>query len=102
MEYNLDLVNFIKLIQEPCFYCDIEQTSITKDRFNQSRIDLDKLSSETVVYHNGVDRIDSKRGYVKGNVIPCCKHCNTAKNSLTQNQFRDLVTKIYNNWAKVS
>ena len=28
---------------------------------------------------NGIDRLDNTLGYVKGNVVPCCKICNYAK-----------------------
>jgi hypothetical protein len=28
---------------------------------------------------NGIDRIDSSKGYVPGNVVPCCTVCNIMK-----------------------
>ena len=33
--------------------------------------------------YNGIDRIDNKLGYIKGNMTPCCKICNHAKHDLT-------------------
>ncbi len=36
---------------------------------------------------NGVDRVDSSRGYVKDNVVSCCKHCNLAKRDRTAEDF---------------
>ena len=32
--------------------------------------------------YNGVDRIDSGKGYIPGNVVPACKTCNLAKNNM--------------------
>lgn len=51
----------------------------------------DKLAYPTI------DRIDSNNGYVKGNVCICTFIVNMMKNNLTVDQFKDLVTKIYNN-----
>ena len=44
---------------------------------------------------NGVDRIDSQRGYVIGNVVACCSQCNTMKLDLTVEQFKEKVAKIH-------
>lgn len=37
---------------------------------------------------NGIDRIDSSRGYVPGNVQPCCTSCNIAKLDRSDADFR--------------
>ena len=44
-----------------------------------------------------LDRIDSDKGYTKDNVLPCCKLCNQAKNSLSMEEFKQLIVTIYNN-----
>lgn len=44
-----------------------------------------------------IDRIDSSKGYIEGNVCICTWLVNTMKSNLTINQFKDLITKIYNN-----
>lgn len=36
---------------------------------------------------NGIDRVDSSVGYVIGNVVPCCKNCNIAKNAMSREVF---------------
>lgn len=48
-----------------------------------------------IVIYNGIDRVDSKKGYTSTNVVPCCKCCNFAKNELTTEEFLQHVTKIY-------
>jgi hypothetical protein len=47
---------------------------------------------------NGIDRIDSKIGYVRGNVVSCCRDCNIAKSTLSSKAFLALVLRIYN-WS---
>ena len=44
-----------------------------------------------------IDRIDSSKGYVEGNVCICTWFINTMKANLTVDQFKDVITKIYEN-----
>lgn len=44
---------------------------------------------------NGIDRVDSSKGYVPENVVPCCAMCNMMKNNYSLETFRTHVTKIY-------
>ena len=54
-EFTLSKEEFFQLNSNPCHYC------------NKSLID------ET---GGGLDRIDNSKGYVLGNVLPCCGICN--------------------------
>lgn len=67
------------LIFSPCHYC-----GFTPDVSKGERI--------------GIDRLDSKKGYVSANCVPCCKPCNYAKNTYTVAEFREWVERIYNHW----
>lgn len=44
-----------------------------------------------------LDRIDSKRGYIVGNVVWCCWGCNTAKQDFSIEEFIENCGKIYKN-----
>lgn len=44
---------------------------------------------------NGMDRVDNSRGYVDGNLVPCCKTCNIAKNTMTLAEFRAWAVRLY-------
>ena len=46
--------------------------------------------------YNGLDRIDSSKGYELGNVVPCCMRCNSAKNNMTVEEFKEHIKRIYN------
>lgn len=50
-------------------------------------------------YRNGIDRIDSTKGYTKENCTTCCEEINRAKSDLIQEQFAQLVVDCYP-WAK--
>ena len=73
-----------------CTYCGDEPNNCFTDRLNKNY----------KVKYSGIDRIDSNIGYIKNNVVPCCNKCNTAKSILSQNEFKDLIIKIYNNYVK--
>lgn len=60
------------LISSPCTYCGQIQENF-----------------------NGLDRINSAKGYTMDNVVPCCKHCNWAKNDMTIKEFENHINKIY-------
>ena len=45
----------------------------------------------------GLDRVDSSEGYKVNNVVPCCTTCNTMKNSLTTEEFKSHIIKLYTN-----
>ncbi len=51
-----------------CFYCGSPPMSVA-----------DKPGSYGAFVYNGIDRIDSTKGYVRGNVVTCCASCNWIK-----------------------
>lgn len=77
LEWSLTDETFLKLIKEPCWYCDKYSKTIEKYGFK--------------VRISGIDRIDSSIGYTDSNTIPCCKNHNLAKQSLNSEEFEDLI-----------
>lgn len=58
-----------------------------------------KWSSRNQVYEvdlNGLDRIDSSKGYTIDNVVPCCARCNRAKHVSSAAEFRGWIVSVYN------
>ena len=51
------------------------------------------------IHINGIDRIDSTKDYEEDNVHPCCKHCNFAKNSRTDDEFKVWIKLISSKWS---
>lgn len=54
-----------------------------------------RLISDTVIRYNGIDRIDSSKGYTIDNVVTCCWDCNRAKNTMSVDDFKSWVSRIY-------
>lgn len=90
--------DFVKKSTSPCFYCGLEYSKEIQDRKNETI--SDGLLSDTVVRCNGIDRIDSSTGYTAENTVPCCKICNSAKNTMTQDEFRNWVKRIYRHFIE--
>ena len=97
LDYNLTLDYYSKMIKQPCYYCGKAYSNYANDRFNS--VKNGKKTSDTVVYYNGIDRIDSSTGYNKGNIVTCCKYCNTAKNTMTQEEFKEWIKRVYEHYC---
>jgi len=76
LQFNLSYSLFVSLIYSDCHYCGSPpiNTVNLKNQGYQYKDD-----EPEVINYNGIDRIDSTRGYEAGNVVTCCKLCNTGK-----------------------
>jgi hypothetical protein len=71
-EFTLTKDDLAYLVSTPCAYCGEIQENF-----------------------NGVDRVDSSKGYTKDSCVSCCKLCNYMKNMYKTNVFLEHVNKIY-------
>lgn len=78
LEWSLTDDEFDILASSECFYCH---------RLPSNKRASRKLNGSFT--YNGIDRLDSKRGYKSTNVVACCKICNRAKSDMTYEQFTD-------------
>lgn len=76
--WNITIDEFHRLAQGECHYCG----SMASKSYTT------KSSGVPFVY-NGIDRLDSTRGYVRDNVVACCKNCNYAKHKLSVEEFKE-------------
>jgi hypothetical protein len=76
--FNLTLDQFGFLITQPCYIPNCGKVNSNRQRVGQR--------NEWFEY-NGIDRIDNDRGYVDGNVAPCCRTCNFAKRAMGLHEF---------------
>ena len=77
VEFSIILEEFTEVVTKPCYYC--------------------KKYNDTEVL--GIDRIDSFKGYVKGNILPACEICNTMKKQLTMKEFANHISLLYKNFV---
>ncbi|QOR58045.1 hypothetical protein [uncultured phage cr50_1] len=85
LEWNLTEEQFAHLINQNCVYCG--------EKPSKKQTVSYKNEYELV---NGIDRIDSSKGYTVNNCVPCCSKCNLMKNNFKKEEFLQHITKIYN------
>jgi len=88
--FSLSKEEFKIITSQNCFYCGIEPKQ--KAPCSNTRFYGDYI-------YNGIDRIDSSKGYTQDNVVPCCGQCNVAKNNHSYEKFLNWVEKIHNNFS---
>lgn len=77
--YNgLSEKTYTELTSLNCYYCD----SMVSDKTGAR-----------------LDRIDSNKGYILQNVVPCCKRCNVAKNDMTITEYIEWLHKAHSTMA---
>lgn len=86
--WDLTRADVVALCSQPCHFCAIPPSQVRKTK-------------QDAVLYNGIDRLDSLKGYVADNVVPCCKACNFAKNVMTVEEFRTWLTRAYRHFCEV-
>jgi len=81
LKFELTIEQFSNFVENSCAYCNLPPH---KDYFNYKTKESIKL--------NGIDRIDSDKGYSLENCNSACTFCNYAKSDLSELEFR--------NWLK--
>jgi hypothetical protein len=79
IDFNLSEDEFLSFISQNCFYCGAEP----KESKNK---DLGNTLHGPLLW-NGIDRVDSNKGYEVPNCRPCCNICNNAKTNLNYEDF---------------
>ena len=82
LAFKLSKKRFLELLSSPCHYCGTVGSN-TKIRGNRE------------LRYNGIDRLNSRNGYISGNVVSCCKNCNMMKKDLSVLEFIQQVQKIF-------
>ena len=77
LEWTLVDSAFNRFIASPCYYCGCLPAKITTPP-HRKPVDFS---------YNGIDRIDSLKGYTPHNVVPCCTQCNYSKRNYSQDEF---------------
>jgi len=72
--FDLTEEQFLKLWQQPCFYCGADIMTI------------------------GVDRVDNSRGYETDNIVPCCAMCNFIKGSRSFDEYLEHCLRVAAHW----
>lgn len=93
LTFSLSKNEFLHIVSQSCCYCGIEPSQITKPQYKS-------CTTEQIFLHNGIDRVDSSKGYTIDNCVPCCRVCNYAKHTLSVEQFKTWIKRVYINQFK--
>ncbi len=85
LEFRITFEQFINISKKKCYYCGTEPNNYYKQRYIQGNFT-----------YQGMDRVDSTKGYVIENIVSCCRICNRAKSNMTQKDFLDWIERVYN------
>jgi len=75
---------FKEVTSQDCYYCGAPPSPFSI-----------KETANGAYVGNGIDRVDNSRGYVEGNIVPCCTACNRAKGAMPQEEFFNLIGRIH-------
>lgn len=85
-EWELSEDIFCNLVQQNCHYCGSKPSRIIKYP-NKRHIHFAA---------SGIDRVNNKKGYIKGNVVPACSNCNFSKHGHLYEDFMAWIKRVSN------
>ena len=83
--FSLSKEECVHLFQGDCYFCGLPPSEIHH-----------RVGQKGNYIYSGIDRIDSTKGYVVGNVASCCTACNYLKSNRTNANFINHVKRIAN------
>jgi hypothetical protein len=93
INFSLTKEEYVEIVKKDCHYCGdpapIKQPNRGKEKY-----------VGVPVPYNGIDRIDSNKGYEKENCVPCCTKCNYMKSDMNVSLFTEHILKIANHLEK--
>lgn len=81
IEFQIKKTDYKAIAFLPCVYC--------------GQSDSKRIRGNETVKINGIDRIDSSKGYIMGNIQSCCFTCNMMKGEMIEKVFFEHVVRIY-------
>lgn len=87
LEFTLTTEQCIPLFTGRCHYCGLPPSNF----FRTSKGSYNNIS------YSGIDRLDTSKGYTKGNCVSCCITCNYAKQSMTETEFLNWIERVFRN-----
>jgi hypothetical protein len=86
----LTVEQYESLVTSSCYYCGIPPLQYPTE----------PTLREHGLRKNGIDRVDSSKGYILENCVPCCKQCNFEKRALSQEDFIENIRRRFDHLSK--
>jgi hypothetical protein len=93
-DFHLTLPQLKSVTQLPCAYCGREPSNMYRVRYKIDGTYQRGAVPNMEIRYSGLDRVDSSKGYILGNVVPCCGECNGMKSDRSLEDFFVLIEKI--------
>jgi hypothetical protein len=93
-DFDLSIPQMQCIAQMPCAYCGQEPSNVHRLKYKVGGKYQRGVAPEMELRYSGLDRVDSSKGYVPGNVVPCCGECNGMKSKLPLEDFFALIERI--------
>jgi hypothetical protein len=93
IDFLLTKDEYIEIVKKNCNYCGEPAPVKQPNRGKEKYVGVP-------VTYNGIDRIDSNRGYEKENCVSCCTKCNYMKSDMDVSLFTEHILKIANHLQK--
>jgi len=93
--FNISFEDFKDLVTGDCHYCGVKPNTKVNPLKNTGR--STERENEGWITYNGIDRVNSSIGYKKENVVTCCETCNKAKLTMSIDEFKEWIKRIYSN-----
>lgn len=94
-DFHLTLPQLKAIVKLPCAYCGREPSNLFRMNYKVDGIRKRDAYPEMDIRWSGLDRVDSSKGYVFANVVPCCAQCNAMKSKLGVEEFFELIGRIH-------
>ena len=91
-KFDISLAQATELFMANCFYCGALPAEVGLSYLTEA--ERKRWAAPAPVKLNGIDRIDSTRGYELDNIVACCETCNRAKGQLTQQKFLSWAARL--------
>lgn len=95
IDFSLSKKDFLKLIEQNCYYC--RQPLSQKIKAYKASKNTKEWIEQCIVYYNGIDRKNNNIGYILENCLTCCKTCNYAKHKMDLSTFKEWLIRISKN-----
>lgn len=89
-QFLLTKEQFFDFIKSRCYYCGVEPET----RWNDTVYGTLKFPVKNFLY-NGVDRKDNDLGYTLDNCVSCCSKCNLSKRTMSINEWKWWIQRVY-------
>ena len=93
LSFDLDDETFRRLTKEDCFYCGQPPAQVATYR----QVYKSVVTVRGSYIYNGIDRRNSKLGYVDENCVSCCGQCNRAKSDMSFEDFMSWIARLSKN-----